>query len=157
MATAALLEHQLAVPTEDTAAQAAEAVEELERFLREHSDIAAAFVSLSSNDDDTTLEIPGHALRLLVDMLAQIANGNAVTVAPVHAELTTQQAADLLNVSRPYVVKLLDQDAIPHRRVGNRRRVLLTDLLEYKHRDEAHRRKIADQLTAEAQELGLYD
>ena len=157
MATAALLEHHLAIPTEAVAAQAAEAVEELERFLRRHPDVAAALVSLAADDDDTTLEIPGHALRLLVDMLAQIANGNAVTVAPVHAELTTQQAADLLNVSRPYVVKLLDDEQIPYRRVGNRRRVLLADLLEYQHRDLAHRRKVADQLTGEAQRLGLYD
>ena len=157
MATAALLEHHLAIPTEDVAAQAAEAVEELERFLRRHPDVAAASVSLTADDDDATLEIPGHALRLLVDMLAQIANGNAVTVAPVHAELTTQQTADLLNVSRPYVVKLLDDEQIPFRRVGNRRRVLLADLLEYQHRDLAHRRKVADRLTAEAQRLGLYD
>lgn len=155
MATAALLEHQLAVPTEDTAAQAAEAVEELERFLRRHPDMTAASVSLVANDDDTTLEIPGHALRLLVDMLAQIANGNAVTVAPVHAELTTQQAADLLNVSRPYVVTLLNDRKIPYRKVGNRRRVLLADLLEYKQRDDAKRREIADELAAEAQQLGL--
>ena len=157
MGTAALLEHHLAIPTEDTAAQAAEAVEELERFLRRHPDVAAASVSLTAYEDDATLEIPGHALRLLVDMLAQLANGNAVTVAPVHAELTTQQAADLLNVSRPYVVKLLDDEQIPFRRVGNRRRVLLADLLAYQHRDLAHRRKVADQLTGEAQRLGLYD
>lgn len=157
MATAALLEHHLAVPTDDTAAQAAQAVEELERFLRHHPDIAAASVSLHADDGGTTLEIPGHALRLLVDMLAQIANGHAVTVAPVHAELTTQQAADLLNVSRPYVVKLLDEEQIPYRRVGNRRRVLLTHLLEYQQRDQAQRLEIADRLTAEAQRLGLYD
>lgn len=157
MAPAALLEHHLAVPTEETAAQAAEAVEELERFLRRHPDVSAASVSLTAMHDDTTLEIPSHALRLLVDMLAQIANGNAVTVAPVHAELTTQQAAEVLNVSRPYVVKLLNDEKIPYRRVGNRRRVMLVDVLEYQHRDSAHRRKIADQLTAEAQRLGLYD
>ena len=157
MAAAALLEHHLAVPTDDTAAQAAEAVEELERFLRHHPEVAAASVSLQADDGDTTLEIPGHALRLLVDLLAQIANGHAVTVAPVHAELTTQQAADLLNVSRPYLVKLLDEAQIPHRRVGNRRRVLLTDLLQYQERNQAQRRQTADRLTAEAQRLGLYD
>ena len=155
MTAATLLEHHLAVPDEATAEQAAQAVEELERFLRQHPDGTAAQVSLTAADDGTTLEIPGHALRLLVDILAEIANGNAVTVAPVHAELTTQQAADLLNVSRPYLVKLLDERKIPYRRVGNRRRVPLSDLLDYKRRDDAKRRSIADELAAEAQRLGL--
>ena len=81
----ALLDHQLTVPDEATANQAAEAVDILERFLRQHPDLPGVAVSLTADDFDTTLQIPGHALRLLVDILAQIANGNAVTVAPVHA------------------------------------------------------------------------
>ena len=153
----AILEHQLAVPDEATAAQAAEAVDILERFLGHHPGTAAASVSLVADDNSATLEIPGHALGLLVEILTEIANGNGVTVAPVFAELTTQQAADLLNVSRPYLVKLLDQRRIPHRRVGNRRRILLADIIDYKNRDEAERRAIADELTAEAQRLGLDD
>jgi excisionase family DNA binding protein len=155
VASSTVLDHQLTVPDEATTAQAAEAVALLERFLRQHPDVSEASVSLAADDTDTTLTIPGHALRLLVDILAQIANGNAVTVAPVHAELTTQQAADLLNVSRPYLIKLLDQRKIPHRRVGNRRRILLSDLIAYKRIDDAERRTIADELTAEAQNLGL--
>ncbi len=155
MTPPAVLDHQLAIPDETTASQAADAVDILGRFLRQHPTVSGASVSLKADDTDTTLEIPGHALHLLVDILAQIANGNAVTVAPVHAELTTQQAADLLNVSRPYLVKLLEERKIPYRRVGNRRRVLLTDLLKYKHDDDSERRDIADELTAEAQSLGL--
>lgn len=151
----ALLDHQLTLPDEATANQAAEAVDVLERFLRQHPDVQGASVTLTADDNGATLEIPGQALRLLVDILAQIANGNAVTVAPVHAELTTQQAADILNVSRPYLVKLLEERKLPHRRVGNRRRVLLTDLLAYKRVDDAERRTVANELTAEAQRLGV--
>lgn len=152
----ALLDHQLTLPDEATAHQAAEAVDILERFLRQHPDVPSAAVSLAADDDsDTTLQIPGQVLRLLVDLLAQIANGNAVTIAPVHAELTTQQAADILNVSRPYLVKLIEERKIPYRRVGNRRRVLLTDLLAYKRINDVDRRALADELTADAQRLGL--
>lgn len=99
--------------------------------------------------------VPREVLRLLIDVLTELANGNAVTIAPVHAEITTQQAANLLNVSRPYLVKLLDEDKIPHRKVGPRRRIRLADLLDYKRRDDAHRRSVLDQLASEAQELGL--
>jgi excisionase family DNA binding protein len=150
-----LLDQQLTVPDEATANCAAEAVDILERFLREHPTSDATSVSLTADGSDTTLQIPGQALHLLVDILAQIAKGNAVTVAPVHAELTTQQAADILNVSRPYLVKVLEERKLPYRRVGNRRRVLLADLLAYKRIDNAHRRAIADELTSEAQRLGL--
>ena len=92
------MEHQLAIPDEATASQAADAVDVLDRFLRQRPTVRGASVSLMAGDADTTMEIPGHALRLLVDILAQIANGNAVTISPVHAELTIQQVADLLNV-----------------------------------------------------------
>ncbi len=84
-----------------------------------------------------------------------MAKGNPVSVEPIRPELTTQQAADLLNVSRPYLVKLLEDRKIPYRRVGNRRRVLLADLLTYKLIDEAQRQPMAHELTAEAQRLGL--
>ena len=76
-------------------------------------------------------------------------------MAPVHTELTTQQAADLLNVSRPFLVKLIEEQKIPYRRVGNRRRVMPSNLLTYKRIDDAERETTADHLTAEAQRLGL--
>ncbi len=150
-----VLAHQLTVPDEHTVNQAAEAVAGLSQFLHQDPTINSAFVSLTAGDSDTKLEVPSQVLPLLIDILAHIANGNVVTVVPIHTELTTQQAADLLNVSRPYLVNLLEKGEIRHRRVGTHRRVLLTDLTDYKRRDDSARQAILDELTAEAQRLEL--
>lgn len=101
------------------------------------------------------VEIPDAALRALIEVLQQIADGNDVAVLPVHSELTTQQAADLLNVSRPHVIKLIESGKLPHRRVGTHRRLRLSDVLTYKRIDDARRAEAADALAAEAQALDL--
>ncbi len=110
---------------------------------------------IEDGEGTEVVPVPGAALRLLLHALTEMAQGNAVTLIPTHAELTTQQAADLLNVSRPYVVKLLEEGRIAHRTVGKYRRIRFDDLMSYKQKDGAARAKIADQLTAEAQELGM--
>lgn len=101
------------------------------------------------------VELPTSALRLLVDILAELADGNAVQVVPVHAELTTQEAADLLNVSRPHLVKLLEDGVLPFHRTGKHRRVRFADLMQFKDaRDQASEQAMAD-LARQSQELGL--
>jgi excisionase family DNA binding protein len=92
---------------------------------------------------------------MIADMLAELANGNAVSVVPLQAELTTQQAADLLGVSRPFLVGLLEAGAIAHRRVGNRRRVPVADLLRHQEEENARTRAAVAELTQQAEELGL--
>ncbi len=112
-------------------------------------------IRLDDGDEAEPVVVPASAVRLFLHLLTEMSQGNAVTLIPTHAELTTQQAADLLNVSRPYVVKLLDEGKIPSRTVGKYRRVRFDDLMAYKRKDDEARAKVLDQLTAEAQELGM--
>jgi excisionase family DNA binding protein len=99
------------------------------------------------------IEIPAPAVRMLVDLLVEMAAGNAVTLIPVHAELTTQQAAEILGVSRPFVVSQLEAGNLKFHKVGTHRRIHFLDVMAYKQRMTSERKKALDELTELAQAL----
>lgn len=106
-------------------------------------------------DGNQEIEVPVSALKMLVDILDEMAQGNAVSIVPIHAELTTQEAADFLNVSRPYLVGLLEGGLLPFHKVGTHRRVKFRDLMAYREKSQSIRKHALDELTREAQELGM--
>jgi len=139
------------VPDADDASAAGEALQQLKGFLATHSD--ASVVTLRVDDD--ALVVPREAAELFARVLAHMAAGAGVTVLPAHAELTTQQAADILNVSRPYLIKLLECGAVDFRLVGRHRRIRLDSLMDYMREDDRKRRQAAGELSSLTQELGL--
>jgi excisionase family DNA binding protein len=139
-------------PTEEEMRLARESSQRLAHYADERS---LRMRISEGNRNDETIELPASAVRLLVRILTEMAEGNAITLIPVHAELTTQQAADLLNVSRPFLIGLLEEKQIPYRRVGSHRRILFKDLMAYKRRSDAQREKTLEELAALGQELGV--
>ncbi len=110
---------------------------------------------MSSNGEE--IELPESLSQVLRQLVYYLAQGRAVTIVPLNRELTTQEAADILNVSRPYLIKLLEQGEIPFTRTGTHRRIRIDDLMEYKKRRDAERRRGMAELTQMSQELGLYN
>jgi excisionase family DNA binding protein len=144
-------------PTEQESRLAEESSRVLSSYVQDTESQTIKVVPEGGREEEA-VTIPAVAFRLLINILVQMAQGNAITLIPVHAELTTQEAADLLNVSRPFLVKMLDSGEIPYRKVGTRRRVLYKDVAEYKRRIDERRRVTLDELAAQAQELGMgYD
>ena len=142
-------------PTPDEARLARELSERLTAHLGEQPEIQVQFIGGKHSQEDP-IPVPASALRLLCAILTEMAKGHPVTLMPTHAELTTQQAADLLNVSRPFLVGLLEQGRIPYRKVGTHRRVLFTDLMEYEKKSSELRLKALDEMVALSEEMGLY-
>lgn len=105
--------------------------------------------------DGQELILPKAAARLLRHLLTEMSKGNAVALMPIHAELTTQEAADFLNVSRPHLIGILEKGDLRFHLVGTHRRVRIADLIEYQSKFEAKRKAAMEELAAQAQELGM--
>ena len=101
--------------------------------------------------------IPSSLFNIIRQLLHHLTNGQAISIVPVNTELTTQQAADLLNVSRPYLVKLLETNEIPYRKINSHRRIQVQDLMNYKSKRDAEREELLKQLSEDSRDLGLFN
>ena len=136
------------LPDSESASLARASAEALSRLLAERPHADRARIQLDGHD----LILPRQAIALLRDLLAEMAQGNAVTVMPTHAELTTQEAANILNVSRPHLVKLLEAGIIPYSKTGTHRRIRYQDLMDYMHQRNQQSETLLNELTVQAQD-----
>jgi len=123
----------------------------VEAFLRRQRGQMARLIG----PNNETIELPESAFRLLKAVIHQLAMDNAVSVVPVHKQLTTQQAADLLNISRPYLIQLLERQEIPYERVGTHRRLKFGDVMAYRQRRAEAEESAIDDLALDGLDLGL--
>lgn len=126
------------------------------RTLSKYAGVERVQMTLKVDGQPTEdLILPSHVLQILLEVLSEMSKGNAISLVPHHHELSTQEAANLLNVSRPFLVGLLEKGDIPFRKVGTHRRVLLKDVMAYKERIDQRRKASLDELTALSQEEGM--
>ncbi len=106
---------------------------------------------------EPAMELPDAIFDLLLQILERMKEGKAISIVPVMQDLTTQRAAEMLGVSRPFFVKLLESGKLPHHLTGTHRRVYLKDLLAYKQHRDQERHEALNRMAREAEEAGLYD
>jgi excisionase family DNA binding protein len=147
--TALLERDDTVVPSEEDSKRAAEASRSLASKATAESELKI------SVGDGPAIALPRGLNRLLSDLLAEMAHGNAVTIIPFHAELTTQEAADYLNVSRPHLIDLLEKAKIKFRKVGTHRRIKFEDLRKFKASSDAESEAAMEELAAQAQKFGM--
>lgn len=150
-----LLAHRQLPPSAQEAAMARVSGQLLSHVVRPKRPLT---LRVREAGQEKPLELPAGAVAMLMEILEAMAAGRGVTLVPENAELTTVQAADVLNVSRPFLIKLLEENALPHRKVGKHRRIRMEDVMAYKSRIDREREAVLDQLAREAQEQGMgYD
>ncbi|MGK5448712.1 helix-turn-helix domain-containing protein [Streptomyces radiopugnans] len=138
------------LPREETET-ANRALHQIRSYLEKHRDAPRTGVTVEGVEP---LTLPREAVELLATTLAHLAAGRGVSIVPQNTELTTEQAADLLNVSRPFLIGLLQAGEVEYRKVGKRRRIPVSPLMDYKRRDDEHRRQTGEELTQPGQETG---
>jgi excisionase family DNA binding protein len=144
MATSALLPEITASANEEPQ------LREFARMLESHQ---AALIGPSGDE----IPLPGPIYKVLVSALRFLERGEGVMILPSTQEMTTQSAAELLGVSRQYVVQLLEEGKIPFHKVGTHRRVSMKDVLEFRRKRDANRKRMLGEIAREAVEDGTYD
>src|SRR5258708_7434031 len=147
-----MLAHRQLPPSAQDAAMARVSGQVLSPFVQRKGSLK---LKVREAGQDQPLELPAGAVALLMDILEAMAAGRGVTLVPENAELTTVQAAGILNVSRPFLINLLEDNVLPHRKVGKHRRVRMEDVMAYKAKIDREREAVLDQIAREAQEQGM--
>ena len=147
-----MLAHRQLPPSAQEAAMARVSGQVLSPFVQQKGPLT---LRVRVAGQEKPFELPTGAVALLMDILEAMAAGRGMTLIPENAELTTVQAADMLNVSRPFFIKLLDENVLPHRKVGKHRRIRMEDVMAYKASIDRERETVLDQLAREAQEQGM--
>lgn len=139
-------------PNERESRLARTSKQQLSRYAREDQPLTLHVIDA---EQDQSIELPAGAVTLLMDILGAMASGQGITLIPENVELTTVQAADILNVSRPFLIKLLEDGQIPFRKVGKHRRIRMEDVMNYKQAIDRERESVLDQLVADAQKQNM--
>lgn len=145
-----MLAHRQPPPSQEDAAVARASGHALSRHARQKQALTLRVEKKAGHDEP--IKLPAGAVTLLVHILEAMAAGRGVMLIPDNAELTAFEVADVLQVSRPYLVKLLEEGVIPYRKVGKHRRIRMEDVMAYKERDDRERDAVMDQLVRQAQE-----
>ena len=153
--------HSIQDPLRDDSAEVSEETPGvLADFLRRHpTPTTRVMLVANDSDDPTVINVPSKAMKMFIEILDHLKDGVAVSVVPANTDLTTQQAADLLGVSRPYLIaKVLQPDgSVPFRTVGRHRRIRFSDLDSYRREDALRRKQAADRVTKLGLDAGLDD
>lgn len=145
----------LSVPTQEDKNIARKAKNDLEKILKIKTNRKPLQINLKSDNRDVATRVPARFINVMIDILSQIEKGNIVTIVPIHADLTTQQAAEILNVSRPYVIKLIKEKKLPAKKVGTRRRIKAKDLFTFKKLLDEQTKDAMRNMIKEAKKLGI--
>ena len=144
-------------PSRQDAQIARESSVTLAPLLQENNDAHTHLVLRTEDDGEADIALPAPLLHLLLQALQEMAKGNAVSLNVLQTEMTTQQAAELLRVSRPSLIKMLDEGKLPYRKVGAHRRIRSDDALRYMEAERARRIRVMEELVSETENLGLYE